>query len=183
MLEGIARGFHTGCQRGHRLTPARRNTPSTYEQVHVVEEYLSREVTVGGIICPFPLGAVSDLQVSRMGVIPIGHIPGNWRLITDLSFPPWESVNDGIEPAFCSLSYTSVEKAARAAQSLGPGALVAKTDIQAAYRLVPVHPEDRPLLGVRWYDDYYVDRMLPFGLRSAPNQYLHGGSGRPGMVH
>ena len=36
------------------------------------------------------------------------------------------------------------------------------------YRLVPVHPEDRLLLGVEWKGDYYVDCMLPFGLRSAP---------------
>ncbi len=131
----------------HRLTPARRNTPSTHEQEHVVEQYLSREVTASRIIGPFPLGAVPDLQFSHMGVIPKGHIPGSWRLITDLSFPPGESVNDGIEPAFCSLSCTSVEKVARAAQCLGPGTLMAKTDIQAAYHLVLVNPDDRSLRG------------------------------------
>ena len=34
--------------------------------------------------------------------------------------------------------------------------------------MIPVHPHDQHLLGVRWKDSYYVDRMLPFGLRSAP---------------
>ncbi len=84
-------------------------------------------------------------------------------MITDLSFPPGRSVNDGINPAWCPLMYTSVEKVARAAQSLGPGALMAKTDVQAAYRLIPVHPVDRLHLGVRWHDALYVDGMLPFG--------------------
>ena len=84
--------------------------------------------------------ALPGLQISRMGVIPKGHIPGKWRLITDLSFPPGNSVNDGIDVTWCSLQYTSVEKVARAAQSLGKGALMAKVDIQSAYRLVPVHP-------------------------------------------
>lgn len=57
---------------------------------------------------------------------------------------------------------------ARAAQSIGQGTLLAKLDIKAAYRLVPVHPEDRPLLGFQRHNKYYVDGMLTFGLRSAP---------------
>jgi len=61
-----------------------------------------------------------------------------------------------------------VDKVAKAAQRLGPGALLAKVDIKSAYRLVPVHPDDRPLLGVMWKGAYYIDAMLPFGLRSAP---------------
>ena len=76
-------------------------------------------------------------------------------------------MNDGIDPEVCSLQYTSVEKVARVAQRLGKGTLLAKVDIQAAYRLVPIHPGDRPLLGVKWGDACYFDGMLPFGLRSA----------------
>ncbi len=41
-------------------------------------------------------------------------------------------------------------------------------DIRQAYRNIPVHPEDRRLLGMRWQGDTYVDATLPFGLRSAP---------------
>ena len=41
-------------------------------------------------------------------------------------------------------------------------------DIESAYRLVPVHPHDRSLLGLRLGDNVYIDPMLPFGLRSAP---------------
>ncbi len=76
-----------------------------------------------------------------------------------------------IDPALCSLQYTLVDRVARAARLLGPGAFLAKVDVKSAYRLVPVHPEDRPLLGMRWYGEYYVDSMLPFGLRSAPKVF------------
>ena len=31
-----------------------------------------------------------------------------------------------------------------------------------------MHPDDRPLLGMRWRDKVYIDSALPFGLRSAP---------------
>ena len=55
-----------------------------------------------------------------------------------------------------------------ALRSLGRGALIAKLDVKAAYRLIPVHPEDRPLLGIEWRGAQYVDAMLPFGLCSAP---------------
>ena len=96
------------------------------------------------------------------------HQPGKWRLITDLSYPEGTSVNDAIDPALCSLSYITVDQVALRALSLGKGALIAKTDIQSAYRLVPVHPSDRRWLGMRWKGQIYVDGMLPFGLRSAP---------------
>lgn len=61
-----------------------------------------------------------------------------------------------------------MDKLAKAAQRLRPGALLAKVDIKSAYRLVPVHPDARPLLGVMWKGVYYIDAMLSFGLRSAP---------------
>lgn len=43
-----------------------------------------------------------------------------------------------------------------------------KGDIKEAYRLVPIHPEDTGLLGMRWEERVYIDVRLPFGLRSAP---------------
>ena len=44
---------------------------------------------------------------------------------------------------------------------------MAKMDIKSAFRVVPVHPDDRMLLGMMWDGHYYVDSVLPFGLRSA----------------
>ena len=51
--------------------------------------------------------------------------------------------------------------------ALPRGVLLTKIDIEAAYRLVPVHPLDRPLQAMEWGGALYVDPMLPFGLRSA----------------
>ena len=59
-------------------------------------------------------------------------------------------------------------KVAEIAVRLGKGSLLAKIDIESAYRLIPVHPQDRPLQAVEWNREIYVDPMLPFGLRSAP---------------
>ena len=43
-----------------------------------------------------------------------------------------------------------------------------KLDIRDAYRIIPVHPEERTFLGVQWNNSVYVDCQLPFGLASAP---------------
>ena len=45
---------------------------------------------------------------------------------------------------------------------------MSKVDLKNAFRLCPVHPDDWHLLGIHWRGHYYVDKCLPFGLRSAP---------------
>ena len=86
----------------------------------------------------------------------------------DLSSPHDLSVNDGIKPKLCSLKYAAIDQAMLFIQTHGKGALLAKIDLQNAYRVVPVHPIDQPLLGLRWNGTIYRDTALPFGLRSAP---------------
>ena len=89
-------------------------------------------------------------------------------MITDLSYPPGASINGGINSQVCTLTYVTVDAVAREAPKLGKGCLLAKADIESAYCLVPVHPDDRPLLAIRWGSGILVDAMLQFGLRSAP---------------
>ena len=116
----------------------------------------------------FTPDAIPGVQINRFGVIPKPHQLGKWRLIVDLSHPEGRSVNDGISSDLCTLQYTRVDDVVRQLLQLGPGALMAKLDIKSTYRIVPVHPQDRFLLGMRWNDHIYVDRVLLFGLRSAP---------------
>ena len=54
---------------------------------------------------------------------------------------------------------------------MGQGTVLAKMDLKEAYRSIPVHPADRPLLAVRWQGITFVDGALPFGLRSAPKLF------------
>ena len=61
-----------------------------------------------------------------------------------------------------------MDDAAREILAQGQGALLAKVDIKRAYRNIPVHPDDRWLLGMTWDGSLYIDTALPFGLRSAP---------------
>ena len=77
-------------------------------------------------------------------------------------------MKDGIDPQNFSLQYIKVDQVIRMVSCYGPGALVAKFDVEFAYRNIPVHPDDRFLLGMSWHGQFFIDLLLPFGLRSAP---------------
>ena len=131
---------------------------SASQQPGVVDDYLSKELSLGCFIGPLTAEAIPpDTHISRFGVIPKGHNSGKWRLITNLSFPHGQSVNDGIDPTLCSLSYTSAETVATIIAQFGGTPLLAKVDIESANRLIPVHPDDRTLLGVQWQGRVYID--------------------------
>ncbi len=169
VVEGLRQGFRIGFQPGSPLRSASANMKSAYDHPSIVTAYLQKECSLGRMLGPFThMETLPPLHINRIGVIPKGLNTGKWRLITDLSFPYDRSVNDGIDPLLCSLAYTTVDEVANLAAQLGTGALLAKVDIEAAYRLVPVHPQDRPLQAIRWEGKVYIDPMLPFGLRSAP---------------
>lgn len=171
LINGIRGGFRIGFNWARPRKSARRNMPSALEHPEVIDAYLRDERSRGRMLGPYEPEELTGLpayHINRFGVIPKGHNTGKWRLITDLSYPPGESINDGVDPDLCSLSYTSVEHVAEVASQLGKGTRLAKIDIESAYRLVPVHPQDRPLQAMLWRGQIYIDPMLPFGLRSAP---------------
>ena len=101
-------------------------------------------------------------------MIPKKGKPNRWRLILDLSSPEHHSVNDGIQKELVTLSYMSMDDVVAAVLSKGKGALLAKMDVSQAFRNIPVNPEDRHLLGMEWEGRVYMNKVLPFGLRSAP---------------
>ena len=69
---------------------------------------------------------------------------------------------------YALLEYTKISDVVTELNKMGPGTLLAKIDIKSAYRIIPVHPADRHLLGMSWKGGIYVNTALPFGLRSAP---------------
>ena len=71
----------------------------------------------------------------------------------------------------CSLKYVTLNDAIQTILALGPGTLLAKIDIKSTFRLLPVHPADRHLLGMKWNGEVYLDRYLPFGFRSVPKLF------------
>ena len=79
------------------------------------------------------------------------------------------SINDyNIDLSKFLLSYATIDDAIAILNSLGPSTLMVKIDLKSAFCQCPVHPDDWHLLGLKWWDQFYFDKCLPFGLRSAP---------------
>ena len=169
VLHGIEHGFRLGFRPGRvSLRSCTSNIRSADQHATVVDQYLATELSARRVAGPFVNPPLPHLHISPFGVIPKQHQPGQWRLILDLSSPSGRSVNDAIPKDLYSLRYVTVDDAIAALLALGPGALLAKFDIKAPYRNIPVSPHDRFLLGMKWQEKFYVDLTLPFGLRSAP---------------
>ena len=167
IVAGLRDGFRLGFNREARLKSCTHNMRSAKQFPQVIDDYLSQELALQRVAV-VPQDMVATIHPSPFGVIPKKHKPGKWRLILDLLSPSGLSVNDGINKELCSLAFTSIDDVVKCIISQGRGALLAKVDIKQAYRNVPVHPDDRPLLGMAWREQVYLDKVLPFGLRSAP---------------
>lgn len=169
VLDGLQYGFKLGFQQSRlKLKSTKKNKLSATQHPTVIDDYLANEVALGRVAGPYARPPLPNLQVSSFGVIPKKGQPGKWRLIVDLSSPPGGSVNDGIDRNDFAMTYIKVDEIIRMVSKFGKGALLAKFDVEAAYRNIAVHPADRALLGLKWRGQYFVDLALPFGLRSAP---------------
>ena len=143
------------------LRSASLNMASASLQPEVIDDYLLAEMVRGRISGLFSAPPLTNLYNSHFDAI---HHVGKWGLILNLSSPPGGSVNDGIQREPFSAQYMSADDIVDGIIDLGRGPLMAKYDIENTYRIVPVHPEDRFLLGTCWKDNFLVDLGLPFGL-------------------
>ena len=67
-----------------------------------------------------------------------------------------------------SLQYLTIDRVVQAILKLGQSCFMVKTDREAAFCQYPIHPDDWELLGMQWTGKNNFDKILSFGLRSAP---------------
>ena len=165
LLHDLQWGCHVGYTgpRFARITP---NLTSALRHPDAVSAALAKEVPNGHTAGPFQTPPIPNLQCFPLGVVP--KKDGTWRIIMDLSSPHGSSINDYISKEEFSLHYATFDQALSLVARYGKDALMAKLDIKHAFRLCPVHLEDRELLGIHWQGPYYIDLRLPFGMRSSP---------------
>lgn len=142
------------------------NLASCRELPHIVQEKLHKELQLGRIAGPFVEKPFAVFAISPIGLVP-KKTPGKYRLIHHLSHPLGQSINSGIRKEFTSVAYHSVDHAIDIITSHRSPMWLAKTDIESAFRLMPVHPDSYHLLGFQWNHHYYYDKTLAMGLSAS----------------
>ena len=83
--------------------------------------------------------------------------PNAFRLIHDLSYPQGNSINECIPKDFTAVSYETLDHVISLLKQFGRGALVGKTDIEDAFRIIPIHPFCYHLFGFTWNSNFFYD--------------------------
>ena len=128
----------------------------------MLKQDIALELQSGRISGPFFLPHFPNVQVSPLGLIAKKE-PNTYRVINHLSFPEGNSINDRISLDDASVQYQRVDDAIDLIRSMGVGSLMAKADIEKAFRIIPVHPVDYELLGMKINNLFYYDKALPMG--------------------
>lgn len=143
-----------------------KNHKSTSENDQEVYKKIAKESLKERIAGPFLNLPFQNLVCSPLGLIP-KNIPGKFRLIHDLSFPKGNSINSHIPPENLAVHCDSIDTVIKLIKHFGMHCLMAKCDIEDAFRLVPIHPTDYHVLGFIWNKLYYYDKCLPMGASSS----------------
>ena len=142
------------------------NLLSAKQHPDIVDEKLRKELDANRIAGPFDTPPLNQFTVSPLGIVP-KKSPGEYRMIHHLSYPKGSSVNDGISDEYTSVHYASISDAIKCIKNCGVGSFLAKTDIKHAFRIIPIHPDDHHLLGMKWKGLYYYDKCMPMGCASS----------------
>lgn len=170
LYKGFSVGFHIPF-RGRRISRVSSNHISATINSAIVKQKIDEEIASGRVRGPFLSPPCEPFICSPLALVP-KHETGSFRLIHNLSYPPDESVNSGIDRADSQVVYDSIDTIISLVRHFGTNALMAKTDITNAFRLLPIHGDDRYLLGFSWPSDdgslqYYMDCCLPMGLSAS----------------
>ncbi|XP_021347069.1 uncharacterized protein LOC110454687 isoform X1 [Mizuhopecten yessoensis] len=161
LQDGFKQGFRLQYE-GPRIFRDSRNLKSALDNMQILKDKIQKEIYHGRCFGPYHTPPFTNLQISPLGLVPKKE-PNEFRVIHHLSFPEGSSINDGIAPENSTVVYQTIDQAIQLIKHYGPNSFLAKTDIESAFRLIPIHPDDYELLGFKIDDKFYFDRVLPMG--------------------
>ena len=165
LINGFTNGFTKGYQAG-TICKKMHPLPSALKNKDITMQTIQAEIDAGRIQGPFNKPPFPNLALSPIGLVP-KTILCEFRLIHHLSYLARKSVNDGIPDSAATVVYTNVGAAIDVNLQLGRGCLMSKTDIEKAFRLIPIRNDEHHLLGFSFLGSLYYDTCLPMGLKSS----------------
>ena len=165
ILDGLRNGFDIGFLGTSRETNPK-NLRSATQFQPLLAQAVAKEVQRGHTAGPFSAPPFPITHCSPIGAVEKDD--QTCRLVMDLSQPTGESINEFIPKEPFSVRYSKFDDAVRMVLQSGRGCYMSKLDIKHAFRIIPVHPSQWHLLCYKFEGFWYVDLVLPFGLRSSP---------------
>lgn len=138
------------------------NLKSVHRFPPVVYEKIAKEIAEGRVAGPFPVPPFSNIHISPLEVVPKKEL-NSFCPIHHLSFLKDGSLNGEIDGSLCSVTYATYEEEMVTVRAFGPGALLAKSDIKSAFRLLPISLLAFNSLGSYFDGSFYFDKSLPMG--------------------
>jgi hypothetical protein len=165
LVHDIIYGVDIGYIGVRKQTRQARNIVDKGVQTQAVDDEIAKEVQQQRLIGPYDGPPFRHWIISPLMTVPKKGTVGKWRVVHHLSHPWGRSINSFIKDWQCNL--TRFAAAVKVVCKLGRGCMMSKLDIKSAYRLIPIRPNDWPLLGMRWKQKFYFHTSLPFGLKSS----------------
>ena len=146
LYKGFSVGFHIPF-RGRRISKVSINHTSATINSAIVKQNIDEEIASGRVRGPFLIPPCEPFICLPLALVP-KHETGSFRLIHNLSYPPDESVNSGIDRADSQVVYDCIDTIISLVRHFGMNALMAKTNITNAFRLLPIHGDTGILLAL-----------------------------------
>ena len=167
LSDGFQSGFKLNFE-GPRIPIDCNNLKSIKDDPEIAKDKIMHEVKLGRIAGPFTTRPILYMRCSPIGLV--AKKAGGYRLITHLSYPPGLSINEHIDDALASVKYSNFDNAVTMIKTFGMGCLIGIMDIKSAFRLLTCYPGDFDLLGFKFQNEYFIDKMSPMGEFHVPGK-------------
>ena len=168
LISGFTQGFSIGCHTQPSPRPPPSNNKNVLDKPHIAQDMVNEEIRLGRMLGPYDGPPVADLICSPLNLVPKAGDSSKHRLIHNLAHPYDEnSINANIPDSEAVVSYIKFDEVIKLALKHGPGAVAAKVDYDAAFRLFPICAQDLPLLGFTLNGKFYINSSMAFGSRSS----------------
>ena len=172
LVKCCVRGFPLRYEGDRSTNVEQANGATCQDNPETTADELRKELEKGRIAGPY-----NERPLPGFKAVPRGlkEEPTKFRPISMGNMPFGEAVNEGIQKLdSVQLTRTrDIDRKIRQCYERTGQVWMAKADIKAAYRTMPVRPEDWHLQGIKWNNQqYYIDLRMSFGCRSSVDQWL-----------
>lgn len=164
LASGFLEGFRIPIDRSLSLPVTCIKKDVVKKNSDIIRSILDKEILLGRVSGPFAEPPFDPFVVTPIHVVPKSE-KGKFRLIHNLSFPFGDSVNSRISDFDAKVQYVNFDQALDLVFQAGRNSLLAKFDVQSAFKIMPISPEDWHLLGFYFEGNYFFEKCLSFGLR------------------